>query len=278
MTERLVEAVERLSFEQRSVVVLRYVEGLSIEETAAALRCTSAAVKSRAHRGLASLRSSLEQDAQETPPVRRVSPPSRSEEQNMLTDDDLITELSRLRERGEGIEYAGEVPLTRRSAAATIVPVAAVAAVATLGTAAVVGAGNDGPGAGSSGKHAETSAGTGLSSPLASDGGHDASIKLVSAKITLGGKTIAYQHAAGEDPFGDGWQLAIDFGASLPADATRFDLGDGNLVWVADSPDAGAGASVLIVTAGPRNDYIGAPSSFSRADLEAFVRTNLHGQ
>jgi DNA-directed RNA polymerase specialized sigma24 family protein len=55
--------VEQLSFEQRSVVVLRYVEGLSIEETAAALRCTPQAVKSRAHRGLAALRSHLEHEA-----------------------------------------------------------------------------------------------------------------------------------------------------------------------------------------------------------------------
>ena len=61
--ERLVEAVEQLSFDQRSVVILRYVEGLSIEETASALSCTPAAVKSRAHRGLASLRSRLEQGA-----------------------------------------------------------------------------------------------------------------------------------------------------------------------------------------------------------------------
>jgi RNA polymerase sigma-70 factor (sigma-E family) len=65
-TERLVEAVEQLSFEQRSVVILRYIEGLSIEETAAALSCTAAAVKSRAHRGLASLRSSLEHDVTST--------------------------------------------------------------------------------------------------------------------------------------------------------------------------------------------------------------------
>jgi RNA polymerase sigma-70 factor (sigma-E family) len=61
--ERLAEAVEQLSFEQRSVVILRYIEGLSIEETASALRCSQAAVKSRAHRGLASLRSRLEQEA-----------------------------------------------------------------------------------------------------------------------------------------------------------------------------------------------------------------------
>jgi RNA polymerase sigma factor (sigma-70 family) len=61
--ERLAEAVDQLSIDQRSVVILRYIEGLSIEETASALRCTPAAVKSRAHRGLASLRSRLERDA-----------------------------------------------------------------------------------------------------------------------------------------------------------------------------------------------------------------------
>jgi RNA polymerase sigma-70 factor (sigma-E family) len=66
--ERLAEAVEELSFEQRSVVILRYIEGLSIEETASALRCTPAAVKSRAHRGLAALRARLEED-QEPDPV-----------------------------------------------------------------------------------------------------------------------------------------------------------------------------------------------------------------
>jgi RNA polymerase sigma-70 factor (sigma-E family) len=61
--DRVAEAVERLSPEQRCVVVLRYVDGLSIEETAAALRCSPAAVKSRAHRGLASLRSLLGHEA-----------------------------------------------------------------------------------------------------------------------------------------------------------------------------------------------------------------------
>ena len=148
----------------------------------------------------------------------------------MLTDDDVIADLSRLRERSEGIEYTGEVPLTRRSVAATVVPVAAVAAVATLAAAAVVGAGHDGPGAGpgttGSGSTA-TSVDAGPSDPTAGGGRTATPIKLVSAKITLGGKTYAYQHAVGEDPFGDGWQLAIDFGASLPADATRFDLGGG---------------------------------------------------
>jgi RNA polymerase sigma-70 factor (sigma-E family) len=61
--DRLVEAVEQLSFDQRSVVTLRYVEGLSIEETASALGCSPQAVKSRAHRGLAALRSRLVQGA-----------------------------------------------------------------------------------------------------------------------------------------------------------------------------------------------------------------------
>ena len=197
----------------------------------------------------------------------------------MLTDDDVIADLSRLRERSAGIEYTGEVPLTRRSAAATIVPVAAVAAVTTLGAAAIVGAGDDGSGGGTTaGRSGSASAGAGPSAPTAGAPGSGTAIELVSAKITLGGKTIAYQHAAGADPFGDGWQLAIDFGASLPAGATRFDLGNGELVWVADSSDASLGASVLIVTAGPRDDYIGAPSSFSRADLEEFVRTSLHGR
>jgi hypothetical protein len=194
----------------------------------------------------------------------------------MLTEEDVIADLARLRERSAGIEYTGEVPLTRRSAAATIVPVAAVAAVTTLGAVALVGGGDGaGPGAGTT-TAASPEAGTSGPSSEAVEPGD--TIKLVSAKITLGTRTIAYQHAAGDDPFGDGWQLAIDFGASLPAHATGFDLGGGELVWVADSPDASAGASVLIVQAGPHHSYIGAPSSFSRAELEEFVRTNLHGQ
>ena len=57
--DRLAEAVERLSDDQRSVVVLRYIDGLSIEETAVALGCTTSAVKSRSHRGVAALRSLL---------------------------------------------------------------------------------------------------------------------------------------------------------------------------------------------------------------------------
>jgi hypothetical protein len=198
----------------------------------------------------------------------------------MLTDDDLVADLARLRERSAGIVYTGEVPLTRRSATATIVPVAAVAAVATLGAMAVVGDGDVGPGAGASSgadEAASSSAGPGLAGPVASGAGTGA-IELVSAEITLGGKTIAYRHAPGADPFGGGWQLAIEFGSSVPADATRFDLGNGELVWVAGSPDPSAGTSVLIVAAGPRHSFYGAPSDYSRADLEEFVRSELGGQ
>lgn len=57
---QLAAAVEQLSPDQRSAVVLRYIEGLSIEETAAALNCSTGAVKSRAHRGLSTLRSLLD--------------------------------------------------------------------------------------------------------------------------------------------------------------------------------------------------------------------------
>jgi RNA polymerase sigma-70 factor (sigma-E family) len=62
--DRLAGAVERLTDEQRSAVVLRYVDGLSVEETAAALGCSTSAVKTRAHRGLAALRSMLAPEAE----------------------------------------------------------------------------------------------------------------------------------------------------------------------------------------------------------------------
>jgi hypothetical protein len=198
----------------------------------------------------------------------------------MLTEHEVIADLSRLRDRSAGVEYTRDIPLTPRSLAATIVPVAALAAAATLGAGAVIGAGVNGSGADvtrGANQSGAGSAGGALSGPGAEGATHSGTIRLVSAKITLGGRTIAYRHAVGEDPFGDGWQLAIEFGASLPADATRFDLGDGELVWVADSPDSSLGESVLIVAAGPHDDYIGAPSTFSRADLEDFVRTSLHG-
>jgi hypothetical protein len=203
----------------------------------------------------------------------------------MLTDEDVIADLSRLRERSAGIEYTGKVPLTRRSVAATVVPVAAVAAVATLGAAAVVGTGHDGPrsGAGSSAAPGGVgSAGTAVPTRPAGVVTTAPAIKLVSAKITLGGKTISYQHAVGEDPFGEGWSLLYDV-ASIPSGATEFTLPSGDPVWVADSTDPSLGASMLISatspeTHGPHEPFQGAPSRFSRAALEEFVTDQLHGQ
>jgi RNA polymerase sigma-70 factor (sigma-E family) len=50
-------ALARLSPQQRSVVVLRYLEDLSVEETARTLGCSTATVKVQAGRALAALRS-----------------------------------------------------------------------------------------------------------------------------------------------------------------------------------------------------------------------------
>ena len=106
-----------------------------------------AAVKSRAHRGLTA---SLDADPEATGngAVGPTGPPPRTGGERMLTDDDVIADLARLGSAARGSSTHGEVPLTRRSAAATLGPVAAVAAVATLGAAAVVGTGHDGSGAG----------------------------------------------------------------------------------------------------------------------------------
>jgi RNA polymerase sigma-70 factor (sigma-E family) len=49
-------ALVRLSPQQRSVVVLRYLEDLTVEETAATLGCSAATVKVQAGRALATLR------------------------------------------------------------------------------------------------------------------------------------------------------------------------------------------------------------------------------
>ncbi len=49
-------ALARLSRQQRAVVVLRYVEDLSVAETAEILRCSEATVKVQAGRALAALR------------------------------------------------------------------------------------------------------------------------------------------------------------------------------------------------------------------------------
>ncbi|MGG8408776.1 SigE family RNA polymerase sigma factor [Streptomyces sp. 12297] len=55
----LLDALARLSAQDRAVVVLRYWEDRSIEETADAMNVSSAAVRSRANRALARLREQL---------------------------------------------------------------------------------------------------------------------------------------------------------------------------------------------------------------------------
>jgi RNA polymerase sigma-70 factor (sigma-E family) len=50
------DALGRLTPAQRAVLMLRYYADLSIEQTAAALNCSTGNVKSQTHRGLAALR------------------------------------------------------------------------------------------------------------------------------------------------------------------------------------------------------------------------------
>jgi len=57
-------ALMRLTSEQRQVLVLRYLEGFSNEEVAAALQKTLGAVKSLQHRALAALRRLMEEQEQ----------------------------------------------------------------------------------------------------------------------------------------------------------------------------------------------------------------------
>lgn len=61
--ERLLQAVGRLREEERLVVVLRHLLGLSEDETAAALDVPAGTVKSRLSRALARLRVDLEEEA-----------------------------------------------------------------------------------------------------------------------------------------------------------------------------------------------------------------------
>ena len=202
----------------------------------------------------------------------------------MLTEDDIITDLARLRERSAGIEYGGEIPMTKRSAAATIAPVAALAVAATVGAGVVAGTRGDDGGPGADRRDAASASET-LANPGTTDatGAGKDRVKMVDAEITLAGKTIAYRHAVGEDPFAPGWQLAIEYGASLPANATKFIVTDGSVLWVADAPASESGNSVLIVRSGPDGNtgatvYVGMPSDFSRDALENWVRNTLHGQ
>lgn len=59
----LLPAVLQLPMRQRAVLVLRYFEDLTIEDTAAALGCSVGTVKSHTHRALARLRELLGDDA-----------------------------------------------------------------------------------------------------------------------------------------------------------------------------------------------------------------------
>jgi len=61
----VLEALEHVPPRQRAVLVLRYWEDLSVEETARALKCTTGTVKSQAARGLQTLRGRLADEYQE---------------------------------------------------------------------------------------------------------------------------------------------------------------------------------------------------------------------
>lgn len=57
--EKVQEALERIDSEQRDVVLMRFVLGMSLEEVAETLNKSVGAVKSIQHRGLKSLRATL---------------------------------------------------------------------------------------------------------------------------------------------------------------------------------------------------------------------------
>lgn len=58
-TDALLRALMALPHRQRAVVVLRFYEDLSVEQTAEVLRCATGTVKSQTHDALANLRTSL---------------------------------------------------------------------------------------------------------------------------------------------------------------------------------------------------------------------------
>jgi RNA polymerase sigma-70 factor (sigma-E family) len=60
--DELVTALSRLPVGQRTVVVLRFLYDMSVEDVAGVMRCTSGNVKSQASRGLATLRRLLGAD------------------------------------------------------------------------------------------------------------------------------------------------------------------------------------------------------------------------
>ena len=58
----LLQACRRLPARQRATLVLRFFEDLSVEQTAAILRCSAGTVKSQTHKALAALRELLPDD------------------------------------------------------------------------------------------------------------------------------------------------------------------------------------------------------------------------
>jgi RNA polymerase sigma-70 factor (sigma-E family) len=56
----LLQALHALPFRQRATIILRYLEGMSERETAAALGCSEGTVKSQSARALGTLRSNLD--------------------------------------------------------------------------------------------------------------------------------------------------------------------------------------------------------------------------
>jgi RNA polymerase sigma-70 factor (sigma-E family) len=59
LAQALVAAMRGLPYRQRSVLVLRYFQDLSIEQTAAVLGCSAGTVKSQTHHALTKLREAL---------------------------------------------------------------------------------------------------------------------------------------------------------------------------------------------------------------------------
>lgn len=59
LREAVLAALRDVPYRQRAAVVLRYLQDLSVAETAAALDCSEGAVKSHTSRALAKLREAL---------------------------------------------------------------------------------------------------------------------------------------------------------------------------------------------------------------------------
>lgn len=65
--DEVLTALGAVAPRQRACIVLRFYDGLSVEETAAALGCSAGTVKSQTSRGLDNLRQLLTQSEQEVP-------------------------------------------------------------------------------------------------------------------------------------------------------------------------------------------------------------------